>query len=163
MKYTLLCLLSLVSFTAMSRTGSMSGMVRGTAGKPIPEVNILVLRAADSGFVKAAVTNQEGSYLADPLADGQYIVKAQMNGYETKFAGPLTVQGNVAAMPDIILQAKKELKEVTVRSQKPLIEAHADKIVMNVENSIISTGSTALEVLQRAPGVNVDQNDNISL
>ncbi|MBK7871030.1 MAG: TonB-dependent receptor [Saprospiraceae bacterium] len=38
-----------------------------------------------------------------------------------------------------------------------------DKLIVNVENSIVSAGSSALEVLQRSPGVIVDQNDNISL
>jgi len=50
------------------------------------------------------------------------------------------------------------LKEVTVTAQKPLIEMQDDKIVMNVENSAIAAGNTALEVLQKAPGVTFDQN-----
>ena len=40
---------------------------------------------------------------------------------------------------------------------------HSDKTVFNVENSINSTGSTAYELLQKAPGVVVDNNDNIML
>ena len=52
---------------------------------------------------------------------------------------------------------------MTIHSQRPLIEVHADKLIMNVEASIANTGSTAFEVLQRAPGVTVDQNDNIAL
>src|SRR5690606_23673387 len=55
------------------------------------------------------------------------------------------------------------LEAVQVVAKKPLLEQHADKLVMNVENSIVSAGSTAMEVLQRAPGVSIDQNDNISL
>ena len=35
--------------------------------------------------------------------------------------------------------------------------------MVNVENSIVNAGSTALEVLERSPGVTVDQNDAISL
>jgi hypothetical protein len=50
-----------------------------------------------------------------------------------------------------------------VEGQKPLIEQHMDKTVMNVQNSIVSAGSTALEVLEKAPGIVVDQNDNISM
>ncbi len=36
-------------------------------------------------------------------------------------------------------------------------------MILNVENSIASTGNSAFEVLEKAPGVNVDSNDNISL
>ena len=55
------------------------------------------------------------------------------------------------------------LKEVTVTIQKPFIQKLSDRIVVNVENSIISAGSTALDVLQRSPGVTVSQDDVISL
>ena len=52
---------------------------------------------------------------------------------------------------------------MVIEAQKPLIEQHLDKTVVNVENSIVSAGSTALEVLEKAPGVVMDQNDNISM
>src|SRR5207237_6724853 len=55
------------------------------------------------------------------------------------------------------------LKEANVAGIKPLIEVRADKTVFNIENSINSTGSTAYELLQKAPGVVIDNNDNISL
>ena len=38
-----------------------------------------------------------------------------------------------------------------------------DKTVFNVENSINASGSTAFELLQKSPGVLVDNNDNIML
>jgi iron complex outermembrane receptor protein len=34
---------------------------------------------------------------------------------------------------------------------------------MNVENSVLAAGNTAMEILERAPGVTVDKDDNISL
>jgi len=52
---------------------------------------------------------------------------------------------------------------VTVTGRKPFIQKLSDRIVVNVENSIVSAGSTAMDVLERSPGVNVDQNDNITL
>jgi hypothetical protein len=58
----------------------------------------------------------------------------------------------------------KKLKEVTIEAKKPFIEQRADKTIINVENSIVSTGSTALEVLEKIPGVIVDrQNEQIRL
>jgi outer membrane receptor protein involved in Fe transport len=57
-----------------------------------------------------------------------------------------------------------KLKEVTVQAKKPFVEHRADKIIINVENSIVASGSTALEVLEKAPGVTIDrQNEQIRL
>jgi iron complex outermembrane receptor protein len=56
-----------------------------------------------------------------------------------------------------------ELKAVTITATKPLIERKIDRTVMNVENSVLAAGNTAMEILERAPGVTVDKDDNISL
>ena len=56
-----------------------------------------------------------------------------------------------------------QLKEATVSGEKPFLEHRVDKIVVNVENSIVNAGGTALEILQKSPGVTVDNNGNISL
>jgi hypothetical protein len=55
------------------------------------------------------------------------------------------------------------LGEVVVNTSKPLVEVKRGKIVVNVEGSTISTGTTILEILGRSPGVRVDASDNISL
>ena len=44
-----------------------------------------------------------------------------------------------------------------------LFKKLSDRIVVNVESSIISAGSSALDVLERSPGVTLDQNDAVSL
>jgi len=62
-----------------------------------------------------------------------------------------------------LVSSSQNLKEVSIAVTKPLIERKMDRVVMNVSTSAIMTGSNALEVLQKAPGVSVDQNDNISM
>lgn len=57
----------------------------------------------------------------------------------------------------------KELEAVTVRGKKPLVEQKIDRTVMNVEALISNNGTTALDVLEQAPGITVDKDGNISL
>jgi len=56
-----------------------------------------------------------------------------------------------------------ELKGVTVTTKKPIVEVKADRTILNVEGTINSTGTDALELLRKSPGVTVDKDDNISL
>jgi len=57
-----------------------------------------------------------------------------------------------------------QLKEVSIQAKKPFIEHRADKTVINVEQNIVAAGGTALEVLEKAPGVTIDrQNEQIKL
>ncbi|MCB0576394.1 MAG: TonB-dependent receptor plug domain-containing protein, partial [Saprospiraceae bacterium] len=57
----------------------------------------------------------------------------------------------------------EELTQVTVVARRPLVEVRADKTVLNVEGNLNSQGQNALELLRKAPGVVVDNNDNITL
>src|SRR6202000_1299456 len=52
---------------------------------------------------------------------------------------------------------------VTVTGRVPAVERKWDKIIVNVEASVTNVGATVLEVLERSPGVTVDQNGGISL
>jgi hypothetical protein len=150
--------------SALAKSGDITGKVTDSEGNPLVAANIVVLKAQDNTLAKADLTNDNGLYTIEALEDGSYIVKVTLHGYETYTSEKITVSGNNLSIPTIILNAKSgTLKEVAVRAQKPLIEIHPDKIVVNVESSIVNAGSSALEVLARSPGVRVDQNDNISL
>ena len=50
-----------------------------------------------------------------------------------------------------------------LRREKPTFTALIDKIVINVDASPSNSGATVIEVLEKAPGVSVDKDGNISL
>ncbi|MDO6429114.1 outer membrane beta-barrel family protein [Flavitalea sp. BT771] len=52
------------------------------------------------------------------------------------------------------------LKEAVIRGRKPLVQQRPDGIVVNVENSIMTKGSSALEVLERSAGIIIDRRNN---
>jgi hypothetical protein len=60
----------------------------------------------------------------------------------------------------ITVNEASELKTVEIIAKKPLFEQKIDRLVVNVENSVTSAGSTALDVLERSPGVVVNRQDN---
>lgn len=58
---------------------------------------------------------------------------------------------------------QKELKEVTVSAKKKLLEYELDKTIVNVESMPSAAASNTLEVLEKVPGVLVDNGGSISL
>ena len=60
-------------------------------------------------------------------------------------------------------EKEKKIEEVVISGQKKIIEQKNGKTIINVENSILSDGSTVLEILQRSPGVTADDDGNISM
>ncbi|HMH21896.1 MAG TPA: TonB-dependent receptor, partial [Puia sp.] len=55
------------------------------------------------------------------------------------------------------------LGQVTVTGKRPLTEQKIDRLVINVDAAVTNAGATALEVLEKAPGVTVDKDGHISL
>jgi hypothetical protein len=160
-RYFLIAVLAAICPGAFA--GTISGVIRD-ADKGVPFANVLLLRSSDSSLVKTEVCAEDGRYSIEVSAAGSYLVKVKAQGYEAAYSPVLAYTSEDIKVPDIQLtRMQKALHEVTIRGQKPLIEVKADKLVMNVEASITNTGSTAFEILQRAPGVSVDQNENISL
>ncbi|CAN5617234.1 hypothetical protein BH23BAC1_BH23BAC1_04190 [soil metagenome] len=84
-----------------------------------------------------------------------------MLGFQTFFSSPVSVEVNNNQIIEFILtEDVSELSEVLVSAQKPLFEQQMGKLVVNVNSSIISSGSTVLEVLTRIPGILVNQQNN---
>jgi Outer membrane protein beta-barrel family/Carboxypeptidase regulatory-like domain len=158
-----LLLFSCVAFSQTSPRASVAGRVIETSKKPLPFATVLLLKAADSSLVKGAISTENGRYEFENLPLGRYLVSATMVGYAKVFgsAFELTASNAPLLLPDLtVTEATQTLGEVKVVTQKPFIEQQIDRTVLNVENSSVSAGSTALEVLEKAPGITVDQQND---
>ncbi len=162
---SLLAIFLLVSEAkAIGKQVDVSGIVLDEQGKPIDFATIGIFKSTDSSLVKTAVTNQDGKFTIPSIVAGTYYIKINMMGYNLYKGKTFNVGVTPLSLGEIkLIGDSKTLKTVSVTATKPLLERKADKLVMNVENSSVAVGSSALELLQRAPGVSVDQNDNISM
>lgn len=151
---------------AQNINGKVSGVVQDASGKPLASITVSLLRAKDSQLVKAAVTTKDGSYEFERIAEGEYLVAVTAAGYEKKQTENFSVSSGNADKQLAALQlnpAVKDLSGVTLTSKKPFIEAKIDKTVVNVDASPTNAGATALEVLEKSPGVMVNNDGIISL
>jgi iron complex outermembrane recepter protein len=65
--------------------------------------------------------------------------------------------------PVVLQPVTISLQGVTVIAKKPFIQQLPGKTVVNVDAAITNAGTTAMEVLEKSPGVTVDKDGNISL
>lgn len=152
--------------TAIAQTSStIKGKISDNSGKALQSVTVSLLKSTDSSLVKADVTDANGAFEMVYGKEGKYLLSYVMIGFERTYSPVFEVKnGQGFDAGSITLQpAATKLQDVTVTSRKPMIEIKADKTVFNVENSINATGSNALELLQKSPGIQVDNNENISM
>ncbi len=149
---------------------TITGTVTNLAGKPIEFATMMLLPGIDSTagqLVKSAVSDSAGQYVFVNVAAGSYRVATTAVSYQKTVSAPFVVGTDQALVHVPTLAAKEDartLLEVKVTAKKPFIEQLPDKTIVHVENSIVATGGTALDILQKSPGVMVDtQNDRISL
>jgi outer membrane receptor protein involved in Fe transport len=145
---------------------AISGQLVDENGKPMDFATVSLLKAQDSSIVKGTLSNEQGAYTFDHINSGTYIIKASVVGYTKAVSQVFTLPNGTAnfTVPSLkLLPASKALNAVTITASKPLIEHKVDRVVMNVENSILAAGNSAMDILERAPGVSVDKDDNISL
>jgi len=156
----------LLQTSAQEKTGTISGSVLDADGKPLPSVSVSLLKSKDSALAKLAVTNKDGRYEFVNIAIGSYWVSFSAMGYERHAGTAVTLsesgkQQELAAVQ--LVASAKGLSGVTVTAKKPFIETKIDKTIVNVDASPTSAGATAMEVLEKSPGISVDNDGNISL
>ncbi|MCR9286276.1 TonB-dependent receptor [Saprospiraceae bacterium] len=151
---------------AVCSNGSINGGIVDSNGEPLPFANVLLLNPADSSLIKGEVADIDGQFLFNNLSEGTYILSATMIGYLNTYTEPINLKENNSLNlgPITLNENVAQLSTIEVVAQKALFEQKIDRMVINVDNSVTSAGSNALEVLERSPGVSVDRlNGNISL
>ena len=147
-------------------TGKITGSVKSISQKEMQSASIILLRAKDSTSVKLAVADKSGNYEFTGIKAGKYLIGVSSVGYSKVFSQPFEITDT---RPEINLPAiamtetVKGLGEVTVSAKRPFVEQKIDRMIVNVEASVTNMGSSALDVLEKSPGISVDKDGNISL
>jgi outer membrane receptor protein involved in Fe transport len=142
---------------------SVTGNVLDEKSEALPFANVFLLSSADSSLSKAMASELDGSFAIEISKSGNYFVKISSVGYEDFLSPKFQLNkesSNFKFQPIKLIQSTNALDEVKVVAKKPFIEQQIDRTVVNVENSIVASGNTALEILEKAPGVVIDRQNN---
>ena len=144
----------------------VQGLVTDVNGKTFHGANVILIHARDSQMVKGTITTTSGSYQFENIYPGNYRITANFIGYKQFYSDVLTISGSeaITIAPIKLEELGVNLDEVVISAKKPLYELKTDRMVINVQSSIVAVGGTALDVLERSPGIVVNkQNNTISM
>ncbi|HET6996019.1 MAG TPA: TonB-dependent receptor, partial [Chitinophagaceae bacterium] len=165
MRKMFMLVLCAVLVASTTKAQKISGTVSDDQGKGLEKTTVSLLKAKDSSVVKFAATDKSGGYSFIITNAGSFLVKVTHVGYQPAFSKSFDVTaGSDFSVPALSMaKAAETLSAVSVNSKKPMVEVKADKMILNVEGTINATGTDALELLRKSPGVLLDKDDNISL
>ncbi|WP_064198237.1 MULTISPECIES: TonB-dependent receptor [Emticicia] len=162
MKNLLLVLLTSLSSYVFAQTYTVKGTAKTQQNEAVSFATISLHNAIDSTLFKADIADENGGFKINGVVKGKYFIKISAVGFRA-FASPTfeVVDTDIEFNPFVLTADTQQLKEVKVVASKPLIEVKEDRVIFNVESSISSTGTNALELMRKSPGVQVDKDENI--
>jgi outer membrane receptor protein involved in Fe transport len=153
-----------LSLSTTYAQGSITGKIQDENGEPLEFATVEVHKLADSTLVKAGFSNESGTYRVAPLDQGKYYLRVTFVGIKPVFseAFDLAVDQNLE-LPTLKAAGGPELQEVKITTEKPLVTVKPDMTVFNVQGTVNAMGENAFNLLRKAPGVVIDNNDNVML
>ncbi len=146
--------------------GKITGTVIDGNTKTIESATIALQRSKDSSVAKMTVADKTGKFEFADISAGSYFVSISAVGHNKGYSEVFEIN---EANQSVILKTieltpvAKSISGVTVTSKKPFIEQKAGKTVLNVDASPTNSGLNVLELLEKSPGITIDNDGNISL
>jgi hypothetical protein len=157
----LFVLFFVAAFELQAQGGSVKGRI-SNAGAPMDDAVVQLMRH-DSTLARTAISENGGYYRFDALDTGRYFVHVSAPGYKVSTTQVFSLRGDTTIATVDLNASKHDLSEVTVTAKSPFIRREQGKVILDPANSIAMSGASAFEVVEKAPGVRVDNTDNITL
>ncbi len=149
-----------MSHFGYSQSFELKGEVKDQYQESIAFASVFLLTVTDSTLVKVTSADENGAFLFSEVDEGLYFLKASYVGQVSNNL-PLEILKDTKIGALIIEQEAEQLNEVTVTSNKPVVKREVDRIVFNVENTVISQNSS-WNILRQTPGV-IMMNDELKV
>ena len=157
-----LILLLKISMSMAQTTYQITGLVLDQDNKGLDLSSVDLLTQSDSSLVKTEFTDEDGSFLMSNIEEGAYILLIKQFGY-LNYTERIEINSSKELPAITLVSDINELGQVNVTATVPFVVRKIDRVVITPDALIANAGSNALEVLERAPGVSVDQNGTILL
>ena len=155
MKYLFFTLLMCFSLTIFSQNISIKGKVEQN-GEKISNIEV-ILYSNENIPLKSILTDNEGTFI--------FYVNSGNYNIEVRYLGDVLTSKNFSTMENVdlgVLQVDitKKLNEFVFVAKKKdkIIEQKTDRMIFNVENSIMASSGTILDALKATPALVIGNN-----
>jgi hypothetical protein len=145
---------------------TISGLVKDTKGQPLAGASVALFTGSKNAPAFSTASIGDGQFEFKNIPRAVYYLKVTMLGFAVQQSDSvmISVSGPANQVYDVVMQeTAAQLEAVKIVSKKQSIEMQTGKLIFNVQNSALSTGSSALDLLRRVPGVSMGQDDQIML
>ncbi len=165
MKHLIIILTLLVSIIpAISNAQfNVKGTITDAEGEPLSLATVVVLSSADNTLIDGEVANIDGDFELDIDRPGSFVLRVSMVGFTTFTSEPfqLSETNPQKDFGTLVLETGNlELESIQVTADRPFIIREIDRTVLNIENRVSTAGASTLEILEQAPGIIINRQNN---
>lgn len=139
---------------------TVRGSVADGSGKALKGIAVSLLYPADSTLAFFGITDGEGHYAIQSVANGNYVLQASGMDYQTHYQ-TLIVPMPSGILPTITLKSAVALEGVQVSAEKIPIMLKKDTIEYNAGAYKTKPDAPVEDLLKKLPGVEVDKAGNV--
>lgn len=147
------------SNTLFAQQTAISLKVNNKKGEAVNGASVIVTNSIDSLQVVKTVADTNGVVKLNLAIGSQFTIQMSAVNFKLLQKG-ITINGKQNSFVFTLESNTKNLDEVVITSKKPLMRQEEDKTIVDPEN-IASTSTNAFEMMEKIPGLFVDQDGNI--
>jgi iron complex outermembrane recepter protein len=182
----LLCFIPAIVFAQdYGRSGSrplfsVTGLVIDSlSNEPLSFAALSFISPQDDQLITGGICNDEGRFIIEEVPVGAYKLLVEYMGYVPKIipevkvkpnknvnktGGPYSATNSVIDLGEFYMNKSiDQLDEIELVEEKPFVVQGIDRKIFNVDQDLTSSGSTAIELMEKLPSVEVDIDGNLSL
>lgn len=153
---------------AQNPEGSLKGRIIDlSTKKPVSFASVALIDTLAGRAARTSQSDLEGNFSISGIASGSYTLRISFVGYQPfeRTGVNITASKSQINLGNITLAQSKanQLKEVTIQAQQNAMQLGIDRKVFNVEQSLVSEGGSATDLLANVPTVSVDIDGNVNL
>lgn len=159
-RLNLLFAICVINISSIIAQNSIRGVLHDDNGKPIEFANAVLLTASDSAFIQGVITGPNGEFSFQHMDDTDKLLQLSYIGYNT-----LTLKSPKGDLGTISMgQSGVSLDEVEVVGRIPVFALSKNNtIITQVENSLLSSSGTVVDVMRRIPGLRIAGDNQIEV
>lgn len=137
---------------------NLEGTVKQVNKESLAFASIVLKSTATGQFVAGNISSEDGHFIFSKILPGNYSLEVSMLGFESKSIDRIEITGMNRVLDDILLsETTQNIEEVQISARKVMYEKKIDRLMVNVQNSAIAAGSSALDIIERSPGMVVNR------
>ena len=167
MKSTFTLIFFMFCFHSFMATASqIKGNIRekGT-GNPIESADVILLKEG-TVTVSHVLTESNGHFLLPDIGAGKYSLMVRLLGYDVYTQDSIIIRSSSAPALDLGIIELQPLEigitEVVIEGTKRQVVYKLDKKIIDASNALMSSGGTAVDILENTPAIRVDADGEVT-